>query len=60
MYWVYDPSLMETVADPLAHPPIVIEMTVFMGTGERFEVRATSARRIPAAPDIFTGPGPGL
>ena len=57
-YWVHDPPMMETAADPLAYPPIVIEMTIFMDTGERFEVRATSARRIPAPPDIFTVPGP--
>lgn len=56
-YWVYDPPVMEAAADPLAYPPIVIEGTIFMDTGERFEVRATSARRIPAPPDIFTVPG---
>ena len=57
-YWMHEPPLMETAADPLAYPPIVIEMTIFMDTGERFEVRATSARRVPAAPDLFTVPGP--
>lgn len=57
-YWAHDPPLMETATDPLAYPPIVIEMTLFMDTGERFEVRATSARRVPAAPDMFTVPGP--
>ena len=57
-YWVHDPPVMETAADPLAYPPIVIEMTIFMDTGERFEVRATSARRIRPAPDIFAVPGP--
>ena len=57
-YWVHDPPMMETAADPFAYPPIVVEMTIFMDTGERFEVRATSARRIPPAPDIFTVPGP--
>ena len=57
-YWVYDPPMMEAAADPLAYPPIVIEGTIFMDTGERFEVRATSARRIPPAPDLFTVPGP--
>jgi len=57
-YWVHDPPMMETAADPLAYPPIVVEMTIFMDTGERFEVRATSARRIPPAPDLFTVPGP--
>ena len=57
-YWVHDPPMMETAADPLAYPPIVVEMTIFMDTGERFEVRAISARRIPPAPDIFTVPGP--
>ncbi len=57
-YWMHEPPLMETAADPLAYPPIVIEMTMFMDTGERFEVRATSARRIPPAPDLFTVPGP--
>ena len=55
---MHEPPLMETAADPLAYPPIVIEMTIFMDTGERFEVRATSARRVPAAPDLFTVPGP--
>ena len=57
-YWVYDPPMMEAAADSLAYPPIVIEGTIFMDTGERFEVRATSARRIPPAPDLFTVPGP--
>ena len=57
-YWVHDPPMMETAADPLAYPPIVVEMTIFIDTGERFEVRATSARRISPAPDIFTVPGP--
>ena len=57
-YWVYDPPVMEAAADLLAYPPIVIEGTIFMDTGERFEVRATSARRIPLAPDLFTVPGP--
>ena len=57
-YWMHEPPLMETAADPLAYPPIVIEMTIFMDTGERFEVRATSARRVPAAPDMFTVPEP--
>ena len=57
-YWVHDPLMMETAADPLAYPPIVIEMTILMDTGARFEVRATSARRIPPAPDLFTVPGP--
>lgn len=57
-YWVHDPPMLETAADPPAYPPIVIEMTIFMDTGERFEVRATSARRIPPAPDLFTVPGP--
>ena len=57
-YWVHDPPMMETAADPLADPPIVVEMTIFMDTGERFEVRATSAQRIPPAPDTFTVPGP--
>jgi hypothetical protein len=57
-YWVHDPPLMETAADPLVYPPIVIEMTTFMDSGARFEVRATSARRIPAAPDLFAVPGP--
>ena len=57
-YWVHDPPLMETAVDPLAYPPIVVEMTVFMDTGERFEVRATSAQPISPAPDIFTVPGP--
>ena len=53
-YWVHDPPLM---ADPLAYPPIVIEMTMFMDSGARFEVRATSAQRIPSVPDLFTVPG---
>ena len=53
-YWVHDPPMMETAADP----PIVIEMTTFFDTGARFEVRATSARRIPPAPDMFTVPRP--
>ncbi len=53
-YWVHDPPMMETAADP----PIVIEMTTFFDTGARFEVRATSARRIVPAPDLFTVPGP--
>ena len=57
-YWVHDPPLMETAADPLAYPPPVIEMTIFMDSGARFEVRATSARGIPPAPDMFTVPGP--
>ncbi len=57
-YWMHEPPLMETAADTLAYPPIVIEMTIFMDTGERFEVRATSAQRIPPAPDMFTVPGP--
>ena len=57
-YWMHEPPLMETAADPLAYPPIVIEMTIFMDTGERFEVRATSARRVPPVPDMFTVPGP--
>ena len=57
-YWVHDPPLMETAADPLAYPPIVIEMTMFMDSGARFEVRATSAQRIPSVPDLFTVPGP--
>ena len=57
-YWAHDPTLMETAADPLAYPPIVIEMTIFMDSGARFEVRATSARRVPPAPDMFTVPGP--
>ena len=57
-YWVHDPPMMETAAYPLAYPPIVIEMTIFMDTGERFEVRATSARRIPPASDLFTVPDP--
>ena len=57
-YWAHDPPLMETAADPLAYSPIVIEMTLFMDSGARLEVRATSARRIPAAPDLFTVPGP--
>lgn len=57
-YWVHDPPMMETAADPLAYPPIVIEMTMFMDSGERFEVRATSARRVPAAPDLFAVPDP--
>lgn len=57
-YWVHDPPLMETAADPPADPPIVVEMTIFMDSGARFEVRATSARRIPPAPDLFTVPGP--
>ena len=56
-YWVHDPPLMETAADPPAYPPIVIEMTIFMDSGARFEVRATSARRIPAGPELFTVPG---
>ena len=53
-YWVHDPPMMETAAGP----PIVIEMTAFFDTGARFEVRATSARRIPPAPDLFTVPAP--
>ena len=53
-YWVHDPPMMETAADP----PIVIEMTTFFDSGVRFEVRATSAGRIPAPPDLFTVPGP--
>jgi hypothetical protein len=57
-YWMHEPPLMETAADPLAYPPIVIEMTMFMDSGARFEVRATSARRIPPAPDMFTVPRP--
>ena len=57
-YWVHDPPMTGTAADSLAYPPIVIEGTIFMDTGERFEVRATSARRIPPAPDLFTVPGP--
>lgn len=57
-YWMHEPPLMEPAADPLAYPPIVIEMTMFMDSGERFEVRATSAQRIPPAPDMFTVPGP--
>ena len=57
-YWVHDPPMMETAADPLAYPPIVIEMTIFMDTGARFEVRATSAGRILPAPDLFTIPAP--
>ena len=57
-YWVHGPPLMETAGDPLAYPPIVVEMTIFMDTGERFEVRATSARRIPPVPDMFTVPDP--
>ena len=57
-YWMHEPPLMETAADPLAYPPIVIEMTIFMDTGERFEVRATSARRVPPVPDMFSVPGP--
>ena len=57
-YWMHEPPLMETAADPLAYPPIVIEMTMFMDSGARFEVRATSARRIPSTPDMFTVPGP--
>ena len=27
-YWAHDPPLMETAANPLAYPPIVIEMTI--------------------------------
>ena len=57
-YWVHGPPLMETAGDPLAYPPIVVEMTIFMDTGERFEVRATSVQRIPPSPDMFTVPGP--
>ena len=57
-YWVHDPPVMAPATAPLAYPPIVIEMTIFMDTGQRFEVRATSARRIPPAPDMFTVPGP--
>ncbi len=57
-YWAYDPPLMETAADPLAHPPIVIEMTLFMDSGARLEVRAISARRIPPVPGMFTVPEP--
>ena len=57
-YWVHYPPVMETAADPLAYPPIVVEMTIFMDSGERFEIRAISAQRIPPAPDIFAVPGP--
>ena len=57
--WVYEQPMMQTAVDPFAYPPIPVEMTIFMmGSGERFEVRATSVRRALLEADTFRIPYP--
>ena len=53
-HWVYIPPLM--MQDPFAHPPVTIEMTATMSTGERYELRVTSMRRTPIEADTFVVP----
>ena len=45
-YWAHDPPLMEIAADPPAHPPTVIEMTIFMDSGRA--LRGSSDFRLDA------------
>ena len=56
--WVYEHPMMQTAPDPIPYPPIVVEMTIFMNSGERLEVRATSVRRVPLEADTFVVPNP--
>lgn len=56
-HWLYIPPLM--MQDPLAHPPVAIEMTAVANTGERYEMRVTSMRRIPIEADTFAVPYDG-
>ena len=53
-HWMYIPPLM--MQDPFAHPPVPIEMTATMSTGERYELRVTSMRRTPIEADTFVVP----
>lgn len=53
-HWIYIPPLM--MQDPFAHPPVPIEMTATMSTGERYELRVTSMRRTPIEADTFVVP----
>ena len=57
-FWVYEHPLMQTAPNPIAYPPIVVEMTIFENGGERLEVRATSVRRVPLEADTFVVPNP--
>lgn len=55
-YWVYEHPRMRT--DPLAYPPIPIELAFSMSAGQTLETRATSAQRVPLEPDTFVVPDP--
>ena len=57
-HWEYVHPTTRTATDPFVYPPIGIELTVSMSTGERLETRATSVRRVPLEADTFVVPDP--